>query len=105
MTGLETQIFDVCHRSVMKVFAHSKPTHQYAILNSTHELMVDLVVLPKEEREGKAKLTAKSYEEWTVLNSLFDEISKEIPAADSVEIIGEGLTRSERNKYLAARGE
>lgn len=103
MTSLEKTVTEICLRAAAKVYAGSTPEHLIGIAEPAQEMLMELIIM--QEKGGivpQCILPTQTYGEWKSLNDYMDEIGKEIPIADKVDIVGP-VSRFDRLAYEKAQ--
>lgn len=103
MTNLERLVTEICLRAAAKVYAGTTGANLAGIAESAAEMLVELIIC--QEKGGvmpSCSLPTETYAEWITLNELLDEIGKEIPIADKVDVVGP-VSRLERLAFEKAK--
>jgi hypothetical protein len=99
--SLEALTTEITMKATAKVCQGFTPWRIEAIAVPLAEALVDIVISQGNTALKHPPVTVSNYITFELWNQILDEIAKEIPCADTIEIIGRDLTRAQRARFLA----
>lgn len=97
LTVLTTEITMAATARVCQGFT---PWRIEAISVPLAEALVDIVVGQGNTARKYPPIRVSNYTTFELWNQILDEIQKEIPCVNQLEVVGESLTRSQRARFL-----
>jgi hypothetical protein len=98
-------ISEIVLRCTAKVCHDIKPDKISNIADPLIDAVVDMVAFQTEEKPTGFSVKTNHYVSFELFNRILDEIAKEIPCADRVNVWCENMNRTQRRDYLDRYGD
>jgi hypothetical protein len=93
-------------RCVATVCRDLKPAEVWRIAEPLIEAVTDAVVFQHElTQPGTMQVKTNHYVSFELFNRIIDEIAKEIPCADKINVWCENMSRAQRREYIDRYGD